>query len=83
LNGLDPDIEILRADPLLQRISHLRPQVFHGLDPEQKRYNEEIIDGMDRPDQKRKTYSFLIGYQTLFTMFPQLWINEIKEIEGK
>jgi len=33
---------------------------------------------MDRPDQERKTSSFLIGYQALFTMFPQLWINELK-----
>jgi len=39
--------------------------------------------GMDRPNQKRKTSSFLIGCQALFTMFPQMWINEFKKIEGK
>jgi hypothetical protein len=39
-----------------------------------------IIYGMGGPDQKEKTSSFLIGYQVLFTMFPQLWINEFKKI---
>jgi hypothetical protein len=37
---------------------------------------------MDRPNQKRKTSSFLIGCRALFTMFPQMWINEFKKLRG-
>jgi len=28
------------------------------------------------PLRERKSYLFLMGYESLFTMFPQLWINE-------
>jgi len=41
------------------------------------------IDGMDRTDPKKKIYSFSISYKSLCTTFPQLWINEIKDKEGK
>jgi hypothetical protein len=32
---------------------------------------------------KRKYQSFSISYKSLCTTFPQLWINEIKDKEGK
>jgi len=41
------------------------------------------IDGMDKGDPKKKISSFSISYKSLCTMFPQLWINEIKDKEGK
>jgi len=41
------------------------------------------IDGMGRTDPEKKISSFSIGYKSLCTMFPQLWINEIKDKEGK
>jgi len=39
----------------------------------------KVILGMGRTDPKNKIASFSIGYKSLFTMFPQLWINEIEE----
>jgi hypothetical protein len=41
------------------------------------------IDGKDRTDPKKKIFSFSISYKSLCTTFPQLWINEIKDKEGK
>jgi hypothetical protein len=41
------------------------------------------IDGMGKEGPKKKIYSFSISYESLCTMFPQLWINEIKDKEGK
>jgi hypothetical protein len=38
-----------------------------------------VILGMGRTDPKNKIASFSIGYDSLFTMFPQLWINEIEK----
>jgi hypothetical protein len=43
----------------------------------------KMIYGMGRPDHERKSHSFLMSYRAFFTMFPQLWINELKETEGK
>jgi len=39
-------------------------------------------NGQDRP-QKRKYLSFSANYKSLCTTFPQLWINEITDKEGK
>jgi len=39
----------------------------------------KVILGMGRTDPKNKIASFSIGYESLFTMFPQLWINEIEK----
>jgi len=39
--------------------------------------------GIGRPNPKNKNSSFSNTYNTLFTMFPQLWINEIKKKRGK
>jgi hypothetical protein len=36
MNGLDPDVEILRADLLFERIGYLRPEIFHKIDLEGK-----------------------------------------------
>jgi hypothetical protein len=41
------------------------------------------VDGVGRIDPKKKIFSFSICYKSLCTMFPQLWINEIKDKEGK
>jgi hypothetical protein len=41
------------------------------------------VDGIGRTDPKKKISSFSISYKSLCTMFPQLWINEIKDKEGK
>ena len=38
-----------------------------------------VILGTGRTDPKNKIASFSIGYDSLFTMFPQLWINEIEK----
>jgi len=38
---------------------------------------------MDKEDPKKKISSFSISYESLCTTFPQLWINEIKDKEGK
>jgi hypothetical protein len=35
------------------------------------------------PLRERKSYLFLMGYESLFTMFPQLWINETKRKRGE
>jgi hypothetical protein len=34
--------------------------------------------GIGKANPKNKTSSFPNTYSTLFTIFPQLWINEIK-----
>jgi hypothetical protein len=41
------------------------------------------VDEMGRADPKKKIPSFSISYMSLCTTFPQLWINEIKDKEGK
>jgi hypothetical protein len=41
------------------------------------------VDEVGRIDPKKKIFSFSISYKSLCTMFPQLWINEIKDKEGK
>jgi hypothetical protein len=41
------------------------------------------VDRNGRTAPERKTYSFSISYKSLCTTFPQLWINEIKDKEGK
>jgi hypothetical protein len=38
---------------------------------------------MGRSDPKKKKSSFSISYESLFTMFPHLWINEIKNQRGE
>jgi hypothetical protein len=38
----------------------------------------KAIYGMGRANPKKKTSSFSNSYKSLFTMFPQMWINEIK-----
>jgi len=43
----------------------------------------KVIDEMGWIDPKKKTFSFSISYKSLFTMFPQLWINEIKNQRGE
>jgi hypothetical protein len=40
-------------------------------------------DGIGRTDPNKKTPSFSVSYKSLCTTFPQLWINEIKDKEGK
>jgi len=35
------------------------------------------------PLRERKSYLFLMGYESLFTMFPQMWINETKRKTGE
>ena len=30
-DGFDPDVEILLTDPLLQRVDHSNPKIFHGV----------------------------------------------------
>jgi len=42
-----------------------------------------MSDGIGRTDPKKKTSSFSISYMSLCTTFPQLWINEITDKEGK
>jgi len=37
---------------------------------------------MGRKEPKKKKPSFLISYNSLFTMFPQMWINEINYSRG-
>jgi hypothetical protein len=41
------------------------------------------VDGMGGTHPKEKISSFSISYKSLCTMFPQLWINEITDKEGK
>jgi len=41
------------------------------------------VDRAGRTNPERKILSFSISYKSLCTMFPQLWINEIKDKEGK
>jgi len=43
----------------------------------------EGVDRTGRTDPEKKISSFSISYKSLCTMFPQLWINEIKDKEGK
>jgi hypothetical protein len=45
--------------------------------------SNEGIDRTGRTDPKKKISSFSISYESLCTMFPQMWINEIKDKEGK
>jgi hypothetical protein len=40
------------------------------------------VDGTGRTGPGKKISSFSISYKSLCTMFPQLWINEIKDKEG-
>jgi hypothetical protein len=35
------------------------------------------------PLRERKSYLFSMGYESLFTMFPQMWINETKRKRGE
>jgi hypothetical protein len=37
---------------------------------------------MGRKDPKKKKSSFSMTYKSFFTMFPQLWINEINYSRG-
>jgi len=41
------------------------------------------VDRTGRTDPEKKISSFSLSYKSLCTMFPQLWINEIKDKEGK
>jgi hypothetical protein len=41
------------------------------------------VDGIGWTDPEKKISSFSISYKSLCTTFPQLWINEIKDKEGK
>jgi len=41
------------------------------------------VDRIGRTDPEKKICSFSISYKSLCTMFPQLWINEIKDKEGR
>jgi len=41
------------------------------------------IDGMGEEGPKKEISSFSISYKSLCTMFPQLWINEIRDKEGE
>jgi hypothetical protein len=41
------------------------------------------IGRMGRTDPKKKIFSFSMSYKSLCTTFPQMWINEIKDKEGK
>ena len=43
----------------------------------------KAIYGMARASPRKKKLLFLIGYESLFTMFPQLWINETKRKRGE
>jgi hypothetical protein len=43
----------------------------------------EAIYGMARTSPRKKKLSFLMGYESLFTMFPQMWINETKRKRGE
>jgi hypothetical protein len=43
----------------------------------------KAIYGMVRASPRKKNLLFLIGYESLFTMFPQLWINETKRKRGE
>jgi len=43
----------------------------------------KLIYEMGGMDPKKKISSFSISYKALFTMFPQLWINEIKNLRGE
>jgi hypothetical protein len=43
----------------------------------------KAIYGMARASPKKKKLLFLTGYESLFTMFPQLWINETKRKRGE
>jgi hypothetical protein len=42
-----------------------------------------VSDGIGRTGPRKKIASFSISYMSLCTKFPQLWINEIKDKEGK
>jgi len=41
------------------------------------------VDRTGRTDPEKKISSFSISYKSLCTTFPQLWIKEIKDKEGK
>jgi hypothetical protein len=41
------------------------------------------VDDRGWTDPRNKKSSFSISYKSLCTTFPQLWINEIKDKEGK
>jgi hypothetical protein len=41
------------------------------------------VDDIGWTNPEKKKSSFSISYKSLCTMFPQLWINEIKDKEGK
>jgi hypothetical protein len=38
---------------------------------------------MGRANPNKKSSSFSVGYKSLFTMFPQMWISEIKLKRGE
>jgi len=42
-----------------------------------------VSDGIGRTGPGKKIPSLSISYMSLCTTFPQLWINEIKDKEGK
>jgi hypothetical protein len=39
---------------------------------------KKAIFGMGRAVPRKKNSSFSTSYESLFTMFPQMWINETK-----
>jgi hypothetical protein len=43
----------------------------------------KVIYGTGRTDPKKKISSFSMTYKSLFTMFPQMWINELKNQRGE
>jgi hypothetical protein len=43
----------------------------------------KVIDQTGWIETEKKTFSFSISYKSLFTMFPQLWISEIKNQRGE
>jgi len=43
----------------------------------------KAICGMGKNGRKKKSCSFSVTYKSLFTLFPQMWINENKKKEGK
>jgi len=43
----------------------------------------KVIYGVGRTDPEKKISSFSMTYKSLFTMFPQMWINETKQKRGE
>jgi hypothetical protein len=43
----------------------------------------KAVCGMGENGRKKKICSFSVTYKSLFTLFPQMWINENKKERGE